>query len=230
MVHVIEWKSCISLQCDRRTLILINFLTLRVPPSSLTVRDVKSLVGSRRQVDVMELHSQDTHTMTMSQWTKYFELQPRQQVLNVISLEFSHTELDPLVQPPTLVGTGQTCYVQCWYNATTLHIDYCELHIDGLLFSQCSSIHKTGSHNHTFSLGERPTSVTSLHTCVYACLLGPTTNYCKSLPALTLHILRHLLIQKGLKDTQQSTINNLPLRWQQQLLVDLPIQCLERWR
>jgi len=59
----------------------------------------------------MELHSQDTHTMTMSQWTKYFELQPRQQVLNVISLEFSHTELDPLVQPPTLVGTGQTCYV-----------------------------------------------------------------------------------------------------------------------
>ena len=70
-----------------------------------------SLVGARRQVDVMEVHSQETHTMTMHQWTKYFETQLRQQVLNVISLEFSHSKLDPLVQPPTLVGADQTVIV-----------------------------------------------------------------------------------------------------------------------
>jgi len=64
---------------------------------------------------------------------------------------------------------------------------------------------------------------------MFACLLGPTT-YCKSLPALILRVLRHALIQKGLEDTYQSTVSSLPPRWRWQLLVDLPIQCLEWWR
>ena len=76
----------------------------RVPPASLTVSDVKTLVGARRQVDVMDLHTQETHAMTMHHWAKYYESRPRQKILNVISLEFSRTKLDPLVQPPTLVG------------------------------------------------------------------------------------------------------------------------------
>ena len=76
----------------------------RVPPASLTVSDVKTLVGARRQVDVMDLHTQETHTMTMHHWAKYYESRPRHKILNVISLEFSRTKLDPLVQPPTLVG------------------------------------------------------------------------------------------------------------------------------
>ena len=41
--------------------------------------------------------------MTLSQWAKYYDSKPRHKLLNVISLEFSCTKLDPLVMPPTMV-------------------------------------------------------------------------------------------------------------------------------
>ena len=41
--------------------------------------------------------------MTMAQWTKYFGSPEKDRILNVISLEFSHTGMDRLVEPPELV-------------------------------------------------------------------------------------------------------------------------------
>lgn len=37
--------------------------------------------------------------MSVQQWARYFESKPREKILNVISLEFSHSKMDSLVQP-----------------------------------------------------------------------------------------------------------------------------------
>ena len=42
--------------------------------------------------------------MSVQQWARYFESKPREKILNVISLEFSHSKMDSLVQPPAVVG------------------------------------------------------------------------------------------------------------------------------
>ena len=76
----------------------------RLPSSDFSVQDVKRLVGPRRVVDVMDTRTQEASTMTLSQWAKYYNTKPRQKLLNVISLEFSCTKLDPLVKPPSMVS------------------------------------------------------------------------------------------------------------------------------
>ena len=78
-------------------------LSHRIPQDDFTVQDVKRLVGPRRVVDVMDTRTQEASTMTLSQWAKYYDSKPRHKLLNVISLEFSCTKLDPLVMPPTMV-------------------------------------------------------------------------------------------------------------------------------
>ncbi len=52
-----------------------------------------SLLGSMREVDVIDVARQDDIKMTMREWTEYYEVvKPRKKILNVISLEFSSTE------------------------------------------------------------------------------------------------------------------------------------------
>ncbi len=84
--------------------LMTKIFTHRVPPQSFSVADVKRLIGPRRQVDVMDTHTQKAVNMTMQQWTKYYQTFPRKKILNVISLEFSCTEMADLVEPPTVVS------------------------------------------------------------------------------------------------------------------------------
>lgn len=72
---------------------------------NFTVRDVKNLVGSKRVVDVIDVNTQKALTMTMKEWCRYYENDRQNRLLNVISLEFSHTKLDKLVEVPSLVKT-----------------------------------------------------------------------------------------------------------------------------
>ena len=93
----------------------------RIPQDDFTVQDVKRLVGPRRVVDVMDTRTQEASTMTLSQWAKYYNSKPRQKLLNVISLEFSCTKLDPLVMPPTMVSQSHShlshrCTRFFWWN------------------------------------------------------------------------------------------------------------------
>lgn len=78
-------------------------LDLRVPPKSFIVRDVGKLVGQDRMIDVMDVKTQKNIEMTMKEWCKYYESRQRDRLLNVISLEFSHTDLDDLVDSPKIV-------------------------------------------------------------------------------------------------------------------------------
>ncbi|KAJ8683024.1 hypothetical protein QAD02_018816 [Eretmocerus hayati] len=78
-------------------------LGIRVPSSNFDVNDVRTCVGSRRMVDVMDVNTQKGEEMTMKEWQKYFEDPNKLRLLNVISLEFSHTKLENYVQSPTIV-------------------------------------------------------------------------------------------------------------------------------
>ncbi|XP_035225018.1 lysine-specific demethylase 2A-like isoform X2 [Stegodyphus dumicola] len=78
-------------------------LGMRMPSANFTVNDVRQCVGSRRVLDVMDVTTQKDIEMTMKDWCRYFENPNRDQLLNVISLEFSHTRLENYVESPTVV-------------------------------------------------------------------------------------------------------------------------------
>uniref|UniRef100_A0A8C2AR44 [histone H3]-dimethyl-L-lysine(36) demethylase n=1 Tax=Cyprinus carpio TaxID=7962 RepID=A0A8C2AR44_CYPCA len=78
---------------------------LIMPDPDFSVNDVKSLVGSRRMIDVMDVATQKGTEMSMTQWKSYYATPPsqREKLYNVISLEFSHTKLESFVKRPTTV-------------------------------------------------------------------------------------------------------------------------------
>ena len=79
-------------------------LGLKLPdPDNFSVRDIKNLVGSKRVVDVIDVNTQKGLTMNMKDWCRYFENDRENRLLNVISLEFSHTKLDKLVDVPAFI-------------------------------------------------------------------------------------------------------------------------------
>ena len=62
-----------------------------------------SYTGSRRMVDVMDVATQRNLEMTMKEWQQYYENPNKDRLLNVISLEFSHTKLEHCVSAPRTV-------------------------------------------------------------------------------------------------------------------------------
>ncbi len=78
---------------------------LRVPTSQFSIHDVRACIGSQRIVDVMNVETQESLQMTMKSWTDYYDQSPekRSKLLNVISLEFSHTALEKYVESPSIV-------------------------------------------------------------------------------------------------------------------------------
>uniref|UniRef100_A0A6F9DEY7 [histone H3]-dimethyl-L-lysine(36) demethylase n=1 Tax=Phallusia mammillata TaxID=59560 RepID=A0A6F9DEY7_9ASCI len=79
-------------------------LGLTVPDSSnFSVSNVRAMVGSRRMVDVMECKTQRALEMSMRDFEQYFEGKDRRHIYNVISLEFSQSRLESLVQRPKLI-------------------------------------------------------------------------------------------------------------------------------
>lgn len=83
--------------------LISDFPGIRVPSSNFSINDVRVSVGSRRVLDVMDVSTQKNSEMTMKEWQKYYEDKNKGQLLNVISLEFSHTKLEHYVQSPTVV-------------------------------------------------------------------------------------------------------------------------------
>ena len=81
-------------------------LGLRVPTSRFTVHEVRTCVGSQRLIDVVNVDTQESLQMTMKSWTDYYDqpVEKRTKLLNVISLEFSHTALEKYVESPAIVS------------------------------------------------------------------------------------------------------------------------------
>lgn len=65
-------------------------------------------------LDVMDVNTQKNVEMSMKEWQRYYDDPNKDKLLNVISLEFSHTKLENYVQTPTVVSTilcGNVVYV-----------------------------------------------------------------------------------------------------------------------
>jgi len=57
-----------------------------------------------RILDVVDVTTQKDLTMTVKEWVRYYENPERERLLNVISLEFSHTKLENYVDQPDVVS------------------------------------------------------------------------------------------------------------------------------
>ncbi|XP_072945934.1 uncharacterized protein [Epargyreus clarus] len=81
-------------------------LDMKMPNSStFTVRSVLRFCGAQLEVEVIDVRKQATLRMPLADFVDYFETPPEHRddkVLNVLSLEFSDTNMAPLVEPPAL--------------------------------------------------------------------------------------------------------------------------------
>ena len=78
-------------------------LEITVPDPGFTVTDVRDWVGPKRVVDIMDCATQKNSEMTMKEWDEYYYSENRTRKLNVISLEFSYTKMETLVQSPKVI-------------------------------------------------------------------------------------------------------------------------------
>lgn len=61
-------------------------------------------LGSRRLLDVMDVNTQKNFEMSMKEWANYYDNPNKDNLLNVISLEFSHTKLENYIKRPNIVS------------------------------------------------------------------------------------------------------------------------------
>ena len=65
-------------------------------------------------VDVMDVGTQRNLEMPMKEWEQYYENPKKDRLLNVISLEFSHTKLETYVHAPRTVTPVSRHFV--WFS------------------------------------------------------------------------------------------------------------------
>ena len=78
-------------------------LGLKIPHKEFSVDGIRSAVGSRRILSVLDARTQKSKPMCMKDWSKYWDTEPREEILNGVSLEFSRTRLDKQVTSPRVV-------------------------------------------------------------------------------------------------------------------------------
>ncbi|XP_063543154.1 uncharacterized protein LOC134751607 [Cydia strobilella] len=72
-------------------------------PATFSARSVLRFCGKNHEVEVIDVRRQTTLRMPLGDFVEYFETPPDlrgERVLNVLSLEFSDTNMAPLVEPP----------------------------------------------------------------------------------------------------------------------------------
>ncbi|XP_011308381.1 histone lysine demethylase PHF8 isoform X2 [Fopius arisanus] len=75
-------------------------LDMNVPPSNFSVYDVESYIGGDREMDVIDVTSQNNIRMKLRDFVEYYNDPARTRILNVISLEFTNTPLSQMVEAP----------------------------------------------------------------------------------------------------------------------------------
>ncbi|XP_063370023.1 lysine-specific demethylase phf2-like [Cydia amplana] len=75
-------------------------------PATFSARSVLRFCGKNHEVEVIDVRRQTTLRMPLGDFVEYFETPPDlrgERVLNVLSLEFSDTNMAPLVEPPATI-------------------------------------------------------------------------------------------------------------------------------
>ncbi|CAI5444658.1 unnamed protein product [Caenorhabditis angaria] len=82
-----------------------KLLGMTLPDSSFTVDDVLEIVGGNRMIEVVEVRNQGSVKMNLQNFIDFYKTpeEKRDILYNVLSLEFSLTKLEDLVQSPSLV-------------------------------------------------------------------------------------------------------------------------------
>ncbi|KHJ85318.1 JmjC domain protein, partial [Oesophagostomum dentatum] len=81
-------------------------LGMKIPkPEEFSVDDVLRLVGGDRMIEVVEVSGQTSVKMTLKDFIDYYKTprDERKTLYNVLSLEFSNTEMEDIIQSPALV-------------------------------------------------------------------------------------------------------------------------------
>ncbi|KAK3831954.1 MAG: hypothetical protein J3R72DRAFT_373090, partial [Linnemannia gamsii] len=79
-------------------------LDMKMPEATLTVDDVRDLVGADTSVEVIDVATQSEQVdWNMGSWADYFKTEPKDRVYNVISLEITGTPLADKVRRPKVV-------------------------------------------------------------------------------------------------------------------------------
>ena len=88
-------------------------------PDDLTVEKVVELIGPETIIPVLDVHTQEGTSMKLREWGAYWRSTKEERIkkgrLNVISLEFSYTELGKLIKSPTVVRELDWIEL-CWKN------------------------------------------------------------------------------------------------------------------
>ncbi|ODQ66952.1 Clavaminate synthase-like protein, partial [Nadsonia fulvescens var. elongata DSM 6958] len=117
-------------------------------PDDLTVRKVSEIIGHEFSINVMDVPTQqESKGWTLAAWTDYYETPAhlRERVRNVISLEFSQTDLASLVKrprfvremdwinqvwPKELLGTGKESPQVSLYCLMSVKDSFTDFHVD----------------------------------------------------------------------------------------------------
>ena len=88
-------------------------------PDDLTVEKVVELIGPETIIPVLDVHTQEGTSMKLREWGAYWRSTKEERIkkgrLNVISLEFSYTELGKFIKSPTVVRELDWIEL-CWKN------------------------------------------------------------------------------------------------------------------
>lgn len=94
-------------------------LGLNLPDEDFAFSDIPHAVGPNVAVDIIDVHTQDTRLMTVSDFVSHFDIPLEERatndVFNCLSLEVSDTALGDLVEPPSVVRK------LCWVNNVWPH-------------------------------------------------------------------------------------------------------------
>nr|CAD7199076.1 unnamed protein product [Timema douglasi] len=78
-------------------------LGLKVPGPKFSVRHVRMYIGSKYDLEVFDVGSGRTGLMLMKDFYKYYRDPNKDRLLDVLSLEFSHTKMNNLMLAPSVV-------------------------------------------------------------------------------------------------------------------------------
>ncbi|KAG0150423.1 hypothetical protein CROQUDRAFT_196962 [Cronartium quercuum f. sp. fusiforme G11] len=82
----------------------LRALGMKMPSSTITIRQISDIVGPDTPVEVIDVASQsELSRWTLDQWASYYEQPKRDKVRNVISLEVTETALGDSIELPRIV-------------------------------------------------------------------------------------------------------------------------------